>query len=91
MMEATTGVSLEAFENIGGRDLSCRIRCTCPDPMFADSSVAHLFTRSIRLSGYDDANFWTHVANQWRELSCVCGRVLEYQWTPHGVEYRWKS
>ena len=82
-------MTLAKFENIGGRDLRCKIVCDCPDPMFADSSVAYLFKRTVRLTGYDDDNFWRNVAGNLRTVQCVCGRELEYQWTEAGVEYRW--
>lgn len=83
---------LAAIERIGGNDLLCSVECNCPDSLFADSpKIAHLFKRKVRLHGYDDANFWCHVAGVVRTIECVCGRSLEYRWTPQGVEYRWQA
>lgn len=76
------------FESLG-RDLFCRVRCNCPDPRFADSSVAHLFTRDLKLTGYADDYFFRVVNAAPRETKCACGRVLRYQWFTDGVEAEW--
>ena len=74
------------FEWIGGRDLSFKLQCTCPDKSMAHrESVAHLFKTVIRLSGYADDNFFDNVNKEPRKISCECGRSWMVQWFRDGV------
>lgn len=70
-------------------DLFCDVDCQCLDPRFADSSVAHLFKRKLKLTGYADDHFFNNVNAQPREASCQCGRRLRYQWFTSHVEAEW--
>ena len=70
-------------------DLYCDVECQCPDPRFADSSVAYLFKRKLKLNGYNDDYFFSTVNAQPREVTCQCGRQLRYQWFPSHVEADW--
>ena len=71
------------------RDLYCDIECQCLDPAFADSGVAHLFKRKVKLIGYADDHFFDQVNAEPRELPCKCGRRLRYQWFRDRVEAEW--
>jgi hypothetical protein len=78
-----------SYESMG-RDLYAeRVECTCPDPMFKDSTVSHLFKTKIRLSGYYDDNFFDNVNKEPINLSCNCGRKFKFQWFRDRVEFEW--
>jgi hypothetical protein len=69
-----------------GRDLFAEIQCDCPDPQWADSTVAHLFKTKLKLTGYYDAYFFAQVNAQPRTVACPnCKREFVYRWTPEGV------
>lgn len=78
------------YECVGGRDLYAdAVECTCTNPLHADSPVAYLFKRKIRLSGYDDDNFFNNVNKEPREAACACGRKFKYQWFVNHVDFEW--
>lgn len=72
-----------------GNDLYCDVECNCIDPSWAGSAVAHLFHRKVKLTGYNDDNFFRNVNAAPRTVQCKCGRVLLYQWFTDGVEVSW--
>jgi hypothetical protein len=63
------------------------VECRCPSPLFEDSDIAHLMKNKIRLSGYDDTNFFDRVNAQPREGRCRCGRRYRFQWWRDGVAF----
>ena len=72
-----------------GNNLFCNVACTCPDPMFADSPVAHLMPHRVKLRGYADSYFFDTVNAEPRENACKCGRRYRYRWFDDGVEFAW--
>lgn len=76
------------FEAIG-RDLFYKLECSCLDPAFSDSSVAHLFKRKVRLTGYADDNFFDRANAHPNRGKCVCGRAYTYQWFRDGIDINW--
>lgn len=69
-----------------GRDLYAKFKCTCLDPKWKDSEVAHLFHTTIRLCGYNDAYFFDEVNKEPKEIKCDCGKLFKVQWFRDGVE-----
>jgi hypothetical protein len=70
-----------------GRDLYFDLQCTCPDPLFKDSDIAHLMKRRITLTGYADDYFFDVVNKEPRQGKCSgCGRPYTVQWFRDGVE-----
>lgn len=76
-----------------GFDLYAKpVECTCLDPRWSDSpEIAHLFKRKIKLTGYNDANFFENVHKEPRHGACECGRKFSYQWKLDGVDFEWKD
>lgn len=81
-----------SYECVGGRDIYAeKVECVCPHPLFIDSPVSHLMTNKIRLSGYDDDNFFDNVNKEPREGQCSCGRKFKFQWFRSHVEFKWSE
>lgn len=73
-----------------GNDLYCDAgKCTCTDPKWKDSEVAHLFQTRIKLTGYYDNNFFNNVHKEPHKGKCHCGRGFEFQWFRDGVVFNW--
>jgi hypothetical protein len=70
-------------------DLFFRLKCTCPDPKYAESNIAHLMKREILFTGYNDANFFDAVNSEPAFGACNCGRKYSIQWFRDGVEAAW--
>ena len=81
------------IEYAGGRDMYAQhVECKCLDPNWSDKpTVAHLFKRKIRLSGYDDNNFYDYVHKEPKNAACECGRKFSYQWFRSHVEFNWED
>lgn len=78
------------YECLGGRDLYAdAVSCSCLDPEWKDTDVAHLFNTKIRLSGYYDSNFFDNVHKEPHEGACQCGRKFKFQWLRSHVEFEW--
>ena len=71
------------------RDLFFDLECTCLDPRFAHSEIAHLFKTKVHCTGYADDNFFDNVNAEPRVFKCKCGREFQIQWFPNGVEAKW--
>ena len=73
-----------------GNDLYASAECTCPNPLFAESNIAHLMKRKITLVGCADSYFFDVVNAAPRSGKChQCGREFTYQWLKDGVEFAW--
>lgn len=80
------------IEFAGGNDIYAeRIECTCLDPKWKDTGVAHLFKTKIRLSGYWDDYFFTIANSSVTHSKCQCGRKFSYQWFRSHVEFNWED
>lgn len=77
MAESVT-LPFEAIRN----DLYAKVRCNCPH-----HSMPDLLKHTIRLVGYNDANFFDNVNREPRESACKCGRRYRYQWHRNGVSF----
>jgi hypothetical protein len=69
-----------------GRDLYFDLHCTCPDPRWEGTEIAHLMQTKIMLTGYADDNFFDNVNAAPRDGACRCGRRYRAQWFRDGVE-----
>lgn len=80
-----------SIECAGGNDLYAeRVACNCINPDYKDDPVlGKLIQKYIRLSGYNDANFFDHVNKQPQNGQCSCGRKFTYQWFHTHVEFEW--
>jgi hypothetical protein len=80
------------YKYAGGRDLYAdKVECTCLDPHWKDTDVAHLFKRKISLSGYADDNFFDNVNKEPCHSACECGRKFRFQWFRSHVEFEWEK
>lgn len=77
----------------GGRDLYAeKVACNCPNAKYKDDPVlAKLLPTYVRLSGYDDANFFDNVHKEALNGACECGRKFTYQWLRDGVVFEWEK
>lgn len=76
-------IDLIQFEQ-SRNDLHAKLRCTCPHRLFLNKPELGM-THTIRLCGYDDANFFDRVNAQPQERVCKCGRRYRVQWFREGV------
>lgn len=90
MMESTKVVWSVAKYQHSGRDFSAEIDCTCKhgNAIVARATMSNVIYR-FRVHGYNDDNFWQHVANRLHTGVCKCGRHYEYIYRPFHLEYRW--
>jgi hypothetical protein len=68
------------IEVIAGRDLVAEFKCDCPHDKYPT-----LLNRTIKLYGYNDANFFDNVNKEPRLYKCKCGKEYKYRWTREGV------
>jgi hypothetical protein len=76
--------------NQSGNDLHAEpVSCTCKGTPTWDFKTADQYPHKIRLTGYDDANFWDHASAEPKDGACKCGRPYRYHWKRDGVEFDW--
>jgi hypothetical protein len=68
-------------------DLFCDVgRCKCSNPLFKGSNVEYLIKKKVKLTGYNDDNFFNNVNKDFKQYECNdCGAFFEYRWTPDFV------
>ena len=69
-----------------GNDLYFDLECTCPNSLFIGTDIEGIMKHRIKLTGYNDANFFDNVNAEPRKGKCKCGREFVYQWFRNGVE-----
>lgn len=79
---------IEVDEDQIGNDLFAKFDCvnpSCEDDQWDWQKVVKC-RRVVRLSGYNDGNFFDCVNKEPRTRACKCGQEYSYQWTRDGVK-----